>query len=339
MAQSSRMPSSASATPLLAAHNLSRRFGETEAVRDVTLALERGSVLGLLGVNGAGKTTTLKLLAGVLAPDRGEVRVLGRNVTRDARARRELVAYAPERPALHRDATPRELISYAASLRNLRGSRARVAVDAALERGDLEDVADRLVGRLSRGQQQRVGLAQSLVHAPALVLLDEPTAGLDPMQAAATRAWIADLRQHAAVIVSTHLLGDVRACCDEVAVLHGGSIAFSGPLDAWLFDESFEVRFDQDVDPGFFAPLSVASDTRSLVAGDAPSHWWIAMEPDRVATLSLHAAAQGVGIVLLRPREDALEQRFVDLVAGRTAPGSRTSEPPPGPEAQRGMQA
>ena len=298
---------------LLEVDHLARRFGRIEAVRDVHFSLARGRVLGLLGINGAGKTTTLRLLAGILAPDRGRVRVAGRDVARDTRAQRDLVAYAPEHPALYPHATTREALTLAARLRGLRGARARQAVERALSRCDLGPQAHRLIGKLSRGQQQRVGLAQALVHEPALILLDEPTAGLDPVQAAATRAWIASLRDNAAVIVSTHLLGDVRACCDEVAVLHEGAIAFSGALDAWLADDAIEVRLDRAVDHAFWTPLS----PQRMVAGDSAQHWWLTVEPARVGAISQHVAAQGVGVILLRPREDALERRFASLVAGR----------------------
>lgn len=298
---------------LLEVDHLARRFGHVEAVRDVNLSLARGRVLGLLGINGAGKTTTLRLLAGILAPDRGHVRVAGRDVTRSPQAQRELVAYAPEHPALYPDATPYEALSLAARLRGLRGARARGAVEKGLSRFDLGVTAHRLIGNLSRGLQQRVGLAQALVHEPALILLDEPTAGLDPVQAAATRAWIGSLREHAAVVLSTHLLGDVRACCDEVAVLHKGTIAFSGALDAWLADDAIEVRLDRAVEAGFWTALA----PQRIVAGESAQHWWLTLASTRVSAISQHAAAHGVGLILLRPREDALERRFVKLVAGR----------------------
>lgn len=298
---------------LLEVEHLARRFGRIEAVRDVSLSLARGRVLGLLGINGAGKTTTLRLLAGTLAADRGRVRVAGRDVSREPRAQRELVAYAPEHPALYPHATIYEALNFAARLRNLRGERARAAVDRALSRCDLGALAHRLIGRLSRGQQQRVGLAQALVHEPALILLDEPTAGLDPVQAAATRAWIGSLREHAAVIVSTHLLGDVRACCDEVAILHEGQIAFSGALDAWLADDAIEVRLDRAVDKDFWTPLA----PQRIVAGEDARHWWLTLEAHRSGAISRHAGVQDVGVTLLRPREDALERRFAALVAGR----------------------
>lgn len=311
------MPDSTDDLPLLDARHLARRFDQSDAVRDVSLRLGRGRVLGLLGVNGAGKTTTLRLLAGILEPDRGSVHVMGEDVTRRAGARRQRVAYAPERPALDPAATPRESLEFAARLRGVAALSRRAAVAGAIARCELEGFADRLNARLSRGQQQRTGLAMALVGGPSLILLDEPTAGLDPMQAAATRSWIRKLREDASVIVSTHLLADVHACCDEVAVLHEGAIAHVGRLDEWIGDDAFEVRVDRPLDAAFWASLAASHVEAMDESGCA---WLIAVPAGDSAAISRHAGARDVGVALLQPRGDALERRFMALVAGHRSP-------------------
>ncbi len=318
------MPDSTDPLYLLEARHLARRFDRTDAVRDVSLTLARGRVLGLLGINGAGKTTTLRLLAGILEPDRGTVHVMGEEVSRRAGARRRRVAYAPERPALDPAATPRESLDFAARLRGVAAAQRRSSIAEAIGRCELESFADRLNGRLSRGQQQRTGLAMALVHGPALILLDEPTAGLDPVQAAATRSWIGKLRDDAAVIVSTHLLADVTACCDEVAVLHEGTIAHVGSLDAWIGDDAFEVRVDRDVDAGFWTSLE---SSRIEAMDDSGRAWLIAVPAGGSAAISRHAGARDVGVALLQPRGDALERRFAALVAGAPAATVRVADP------------
>jgi ABC-2 type transport system ATP-binding protein len=210
---------------LLRADDVHRAHAGRPALAGLSLSLARGEVLALLGVNGAGKSTLIKLLAGVMKPDAGSIRVAGEDLIANPSAARRLVGYLPERAALYRDLTVAEGLDFCLRLRGIRGAAARAARDAALARCGIADAARRLVGALSRGQQQRVGLAQAVAHAPALLLLDEPTAGLDPVQTAAFHALVREVAAGAAVVLSTHQLRDVEACADRVALLAAGRIA------------------------------------------------------------------------------------------------------------------
>lgn len=225
---------------LLRAEGVVRAHAGRPALAGVDLALARGEVLALLGVNGAGKSTLLKSLAGVLKPDAGTIRIAGEDLIGNPPAARRLVGYLPERAPLYRDLTVAESLDFCLRLRGIRGEAARTARDRTLERCAVADVARRLVGVLSRGQQQRVGVAQAVAHAPAVLLLDEPTAGLDPVQTESFHALVRTLAADAAVVLSTHQLGDVEACASRVALLHAGRVV--GELDRTAFG-SLRERF------------------------------------------------------------------------------------------------
>lgn len=230
--------------PLLRVENVTRRYDGRVALAGLTLSLERGQVLGLLGVNGAGKSTTLKLLAGVLSPHEGVIRIEGHDLRESPGVARRLVGYLPESPPLYGELRVAEYLAFCAELRGVPRGERRVAIERALERCDLAAVSRRLCGSLSKGYQQRVGLAQAFLHAPRLLLLDEPTAGLDPVQAARLRALIAELQPDHGIVLSTHQLPEIAACCDRVAMLHGGRLRYHGPLsDFTTGGETMEQRF------------------------------------------------------------------------------------------------
>jgi ABC-2 type transport system ATP-binding protein len=219
------MSSAAVSVPLVVS-GLGRRYGATEVVHDISFSVARGEIVGLLGPNGAGKSTTLRMLAGCLAPSSGTATVRGCDVVRDPRGAREAVGYAPETPPLDPTLTVHDLIAYASRLRGVRRVGRDAAVAETLRRTDLTGVASRRIEQLSRGVQRRVGIAQALVHSPTVLLLDEPTAGLDPDR----RAWMRTLLRGradggVAILLSTHLLGDAEELCDRVLILRGGTIA------------------------------------------------------------------------------------------------------------------
>ena len=209
-------------TPLLAATGLVRRFGPRTAVTGIDMTLVRGEVVGLLGLNGAGKSTLLQMLAGVMAPDEGRITILGEDL-RTRETRRHL-GYLPQVPPLHQGMRVSEFLHHCARLHGLSRADAAAAVSRVLDACDLQAVAQRRIGNLSGGFRQRIGIAQALVHQPPLVLLDEPTQGLDPVQIEVVRKLLRSLRAQQGVLLSTHLLHEAAALCDRVLVLHEGRI-------------------------------------------------------------------------------------------------------------------
>ncbi len=209
---------------LVSVTGLHRYYGDFCAVDNLSFELRRGEVLGLLGPNGAGKTTTMNLLAGTLAPHAGTIRIGGHDLLDDPRAAKRVTGYLPELPPLYADLTVDEYLDYAAGLRAVPRARRPAARDAAKMRCGLAEAGRRLVGNLSKGYQQRVGIAQALVHDPSVIILDEPTVGLDPNQIREIRSLITDLGRDRGVILSTHILPEVLATCTSVKIMHRGRL-------------------------------------------------------------------------------------------------------------------
>ncbi|HSC86985.1 MAG TPA: ABC transporter ATP-binding protein [Polyangiaceae bacterium] len=221
-------PASA-ATPALEARRLTRRFGELAAVDDVSFRIERG-LSGFLGPNGAGKTTTFRMLAGSLGPSSGEVWVLGRDMSRAPRAAKRQIGYMPEAAPLYPEMTVAEYLHYRAALR-VDGRAARQAtVSRSVERTGLGDVQGVPIGHLSKGYRQRVALSDALLGEPPVLLLDEPTAGLDPNQVLEVRQLLRELGRERTVLLSTHVLSEVEAVCERALVIDRGRLVASGTL-------------------------------------------------------------------------------------------------------------
>jgi ABC-2 type transport system ATP-binding protein len=223
------MPGALSA-PVIEAVDLTKHYGPFAAVDHVSFRIERGEVVGFLGANGAGKTTTLRLLAGYLPPTAGKAWILGHDVlVHPGRAKRAL-GYLPERPPLYVEMTVRDYLLFVARVKGLPGKRARDDVDRVLAETDAFHVADRVIARLSRGYQQRVGLAQALLGEPALLLLDEPTLGLDPGQQQFVRTLVRRLGRERTILLSSHFLHEVEEVCTRVLVIRRGKLVADSPL-------------------------------------------------------------------------------------------------------------
>lgn len=207
--------------------NLCRDFSGTAAVRSVNLELRRGEVLGLLGPNGAGKTSTLRMLTGNLAPSGGSIRICGVDLLDQPRDAKAYIGYLPETPPLYQEMTVDEYLRFVAKLHGMRRDEIQAALDRAKKRCGLIDMSKRLINNLSKGYQQRVGIAQAIIHSPEVIILDEPTVGLDPNQMREIRELIRELGAQHSVILSTHILPDVEAVCDLVKIMHQGRIVFS----------------------------------------------------------------------------------------------------------------
>jgi ABC-2 type transport system ATP-binding protein len=302
-----------SASPVLTLDRVSRDLAGRRVVRDLTLALTRGEVLGLLGVNGAGKSTTLRMIAGVLAPSAGTVRIDGEDLAEHPELARRHIGYLPEVPPLHGELSVTEFLAFCARLHGLARD-ADAAVVRAIERCGLGDVRRRLIGALSKGFRQRVGLAQAILHDPALIVLDEPASGLDPVQTLNLRELVRGLGADHAVVLSTHVLPDVLACCDRVAILHEGVLRHEGSL-AQSASAGLYVRTAKAVKAGDWLALPIVAEAVPSV-GDG-RHWQIRLRDG--ATASLLAAAlveRGFGVEELRAGNAALEETFMAIAAG-----------------------
>ncbi|MCY4589962.1 MAG: ABC transporter ATP-binding protein [Alphaproteobacteria bacterium] len=214
--------------PLIRIDRLTKLFGPIEAVRDVSFSVDRGEVVGLLGPNGAGKSTTLKLLAGYLAPTSGSASVCGHDVVASPLAARRSLGYLPEGAPLYDEMTPSGFLDFVARVRRLDGRARRDAVAAAARRLQLDGVLRQPIGTLSKGFRRRVGLAQAILLDPEVLVLDEPTDGLDPTQKHEVRALLREMAGRKAVIVSTHNLDEVEAVCTRAVVIAAGRVVADG---------------------------------------------------------------------------------------------------------------
>ena len=302
-------------TPLLQLQGVSRVLAARTVVENVNFELARGCVLGLLGVNGAGKSTTLRMIAGILAPSSGRVLIDGHAAHEHAHAARARLGYLPEQAPLYGELRVSEQLQFCARLHGLRGTAASAAVGRAIEQCGLGEVRARLLGNLSKGFQQRAGIAAAIVHDPALIVLDEPASGLDPLQAARIRALVRELGRERALILSTHLLPDVSACCDRVVILHGGRLRHDGALRTLGEDGALRLVLDAVPDAAKWKMLPFVQSAEF----DAGA-WRVRLAPGAsAAELAQAVLRNGWGLRELRPDAPDLERIFLRIASADTA--------------------
>lgn len=231
---------------IVSVKNLSHRYSVQWAVKDISFEINEKGVTGLLGSNGAGKSTTMNIICGVLNQTQGDVFINGVNLREDPVEAKKNIGFLPQQPPLYTDLTVGEYLRHAAFLRLVEPDKVDEAVDLALEKCSITHFRDRLIKNLSGGYQQRVGIAQAIVHNPQFVVLDEPTNGLDPNQIVDIRNLIRDIAKHHAVLLSTHILSEVQAICNNIYMIESGKLVFSGTMeefDNYVAPESFIVEF------------------------------------------------------------------------------------------------
>lgn len=210
-------------------HDLTKTFGSIRAVDGVSFSVEKGTVLGFLGPNGAGKTTTIRMIAGFLPPASGTIEVQGLDVVRNPVAAQRTIGYMPERTPLYEDMTVDGFLRFVAEVRGFRGAERQERADAAIKACFLESVRHQVIDTLSKGYRQRTCLAQAILHDPPVLLLDEPTEGLDPNQKKVVRDMIASMAADKVIVISTHVLEEVEAICNRVIIISGGRVVADGP--------------------------------------------------------------------------------------------------------------
>ena len=299
---------------LIQLEHVYRYYGHTCALNDVSFTVGKGEVLGLLGPNGAGKSTAMQIISGNLAPSSGQVWVNGIDLLDRPTAAKAGLGYLPDQPPLYRELSVDEYLHYCTRLNRIPAKQQRGAIATAKERCGLTEVGRRLIGNLSKGYQQRVGIAQAIIHSPAVVILDEPTVGLDPLQMREIRALIRELRSEHSIILSTHILPEVQAVCDRVQIISAGKLVLNDSiagLQLRMRASSLVVglRRSPAVDelrrlPGVEAVEALSDDS-----------WRLHYRPEQnpAEQLAMEAARQDWGLYELIPERMSLEQVFVDI--------------------------
>jgi ABC-2 type transport system ATP-binding protein len=298
---------------LVHAEHLTRYYGHTLAVGAVSFDLAKGDVLGFLGPNGAGKTTTMQLITGNLAPSAGRIEVHGIDLLDEPRRAKREIGYLPEQPPVYRELTVEEYLRYCARLNRIARSHIGKAIRTAMERCGLNEVGHRLIGNLSKGYQQRVGIAQAIIHTPAVVILDEPTVGLDPIQIREIRALIRELGKEHGIILSTHILPEVQAVCNRVQIIHQGRLVFSDSiagLEQQLKATSLIAAFHAPPDLEALAKVPGVSRVEALSGARLRIHF---TETNPAEALIEQAVSGGWRLYELSPERRTLEQIFIEL--------------------------
>jgi ABC-2 type transport system ATP-binding protein len=323
---------------MISVQGLTKRYGHTEAVRDLSFNVEKGEVVGFLGPNGAGKSTTMRILCGYLPADAGEVRIAGFDVFAESVKARSRIGYMPEHVPLYPEMRISEYLAYRAALKGVRARRMEEKVEDALQLCGLADVRRKLIGTLSKGYRQRVGLADALINEPDILILDEPTIGLDPGQIREVRGLIRGLASRHTILISSHILSEVEAVCSRVLILNRGRIVASGtpaelgsrlglPLSGII---RLELRAPADEASGVFRSLEGIAEARVLP--DLSAGEWISLElvpgdhaADPRESIFREVVARGWQLRELASRRSSLEEIFASFTGAPTAAASTAS--------------
>jgi ABC-2 type transport system ATP-binding protein len=295
------------------------------AIQDITLDVQHNGIYGLLGSNGAGKSTLMNILCGVMSPTQGTVRIQGFDIRQEPLKAKKFIGFLPQQPPLLKELTVRQYLTHAAHLRFITPKEVPVKVNEALAKCQLEGYQNRMIKNLSGGFQQRVGIAQAIIHDPAFVVLDEPTNGLDPIQILEIRKLIQDIATERTVILSTHILQEVQALCDTIWLLNDGKVRFNGTLAAFngsLKEAVYEVVCMRPLDaeqalklPGVIRIADLGSYTYQLTTDGTPE--------TAAAFVSL-SVRQEWGLIQFAPEQKTLERVFSSYTQKEDIPSSRT---------------
>lgn len=320
--------------PLVALKDVVKEFGDLRAVDDVSFSIDRGEVVGFLGPNGAGKTTTMRLITQFLEPDAGTIEVDGRPLSETSRESRRRIGYLPETNPLYTDMIVSEYLDFMGRLRGMDPARRRQRAEAVVEQTGIEEVYYRPIDQLSKGYRQRVGLAQAIFAEPEILILDEPTEGLDPNQRVGIRNLITHLGERRTVLLSTHVMQEVQRTCNRVVIIHEGRIIADGAVEALVAGGARGARVRVELEVGREEASAALGDLETVASVeplDLVSHG--VDTPERFAFMVAGvagadprreifqlAASRGWPLWELHLERESLEDLFRDLTAGQPEP-------------------
>jgi ABC-2 type transport system ATP-binding protein len=315
--------------------HLTKRYGRVTAVHDVSFRVERGEILGFLGPNGAGKTTTMRILTGYMPATEGKALVAGFDVFDQPVEAKRRTGYLPETPPLYPDMSVMEYLDFVARIKGVRSGERRQRLRDVMERTRIADMADRLTGKLSKGYKQRVGLAQALIHNPDVLILDEPTAGLDPKQIIETRQLIKELAGDHTIILSTHILPEVSQTCQRVVIINKGHlVAVDTPENLTARMRGAETMYVQVDAAGADAAAALAHVPGVTRVAEADRHgaaigYEVDSEKGRDIRRELARAVvgSGWGLLELRPMRVSLEEVFLSVITEDAQEAPAAPEP------------
>ena len=323
---------------MIEVQHITKRYGGVTAVDDVSFRVERGEILGFLGPNGAGKTTTMRILTGYMPPTDGRAAVAGFDVFTHPLEAKRRTGYLPETPPLYPDMTVREYLEFVSRIKGVPSKERRERVADVMKRTHVADMADRHCAKLSKGYRQRVGLAQALIHNPEVLILDEPTAGLDPKQIIETRDLIRSLAGTHTIVLSTHILPEVAQTCQRVVIINRGRVvAVDTPEGLTARLQGAETMFVQIEAPDGLAARALeaipgvtrvaAADGRGAASAVQSFEVESARGTDVRREIARHVVTQGWGLLELRPMRMSLEEIFLQVTTEEPVEEARHEQP------------
>jgi len=298
---------------LISVTHLTRRYGDFCAVNNISFELSAGDILGFLGPNGAGKSSTMQMLSGNLAPTAGEISINGIDLLESPKAAKAALGYLPENPPLYGEMTVTEYLIFCGQLHHIKKTQLSQSCSTAIEHCGLGNVQHRLIRNLSKGYQQRVGIAQAILHLPPVIILDEPTVGLDPIQILEIRKLIKQLGENHGIILCTHILPEVQAVCNRLQIINGGELVYSASMNELLDTASTKFEFSLTTDISckqlanheIFKSVETQDNNTFIVDSDASA-----------AQITEYIVKQQWGLNCFTTNEISLEQTFIALTTG-----------------------
>lgn len=302
--------------PIVKVEHLSHRYSVQWAIRDISFEIGQTGTTGLLGSNGAGKSTTMNIISGVLSQTDGEVYIDGINLRKNPVEAKKNIGFLPQKPPLYGDLTVDEYLKYAARLRQMNPSDIPTALESVKERCGVAHFSKRLIKNLSGGYQQRVGIAQAIIHNPKVVVMDEPTNGLDPNQILDVRALIKEIARDRAVLISTHILSEVQAICDNIMMIEHGSLVFSGTIDDfdnYIEPDTFIIRLEHAPDEDALKAVPGVNEVKSISEYESRYRVWFDGDRETMERMVRESVSKGWGLIEIQLEKSSMNEIFAQL--------------------------